>query len=89
MAVTNNEWKVIEFTAEADALTGRMKIRYLRWEAIATAAHNLVVNTTAGANIATVAAETDDRVVEIPVNEMVNGIVVTTMDSGKLIAYLD
>lgn len=89
MAVTNNNWSEILFTAGSDAITGRMKIKYFRWDQITTAGDDLVITDTAGSKQRTIKAETADIPVEIPIDDMWNGIIIDTLDSGVVRAYLE
>ena len=89
MAPTNNKWKTLILPAAADAVTGLLKIRYIRWEQITTAGDDLILDTTAGVNIVTLTAENATDGIDIPIDETVDGIVVTTMDSGRVIVFLD
>jgi hypothetical protein len=88
MAVTNNANSTIIFTAGSDAVTGSKFVRYLRWEGMTAAGDDLVVNEASGKNIVTVKAETEHLPVEIPLDRMVDGLTVATMDAGLLIAFL-
>ena len=89
MAVTNNNWSELIMTAAADAVTGRLKIKYIRWDQIGTAADDLVVSDTAGAKKRTIKAETDALPVEIPIDDMWDGFKVVTLDSGTVRVYLE
>lgn len=89
MAVTNNNWSEIICTAAADAVVARVKIKYVRWDQITTAGDDLVITDTAGSKQRTIKAETADIPVEIVIDEMWNGIVIDTLDSGVVRFYLD
>ena len=89
MAFTNNNYVTLVSSTQGDAITGRFKVRYVDWTQISTAAHDLVLSTADGVKFVVAKAETDTLPVEIPVDLMVDGITVTTLDSGQITIYLD
>ena len=89
MAVVNNGWIMITMDTAADAILGRMVIRYIRWEGITTAAHQLILKNAAGTEFVNTLAEVDTLPVEIPIGRMIDGVTLDTIDSGQIIIYLD
>ena len=89
MAVTNNNWTEIIMTAGADAILGRMKISYIRWDGVTTAGHDLVLTDTNGVKKRTVKSSADNSTVEIVIDDMWDGLIVSTLDSGIVRAFLE
>ena len=89
MAWTNNNWRTLVSSTQADAITGRVKVKFIRWSQIAAPGDDLVLNDAHGDNIITVKAETADLPVELPLDRMYDGLTVTTLDSGQLEVFLD
>lgn len=85
---TNNNWSEIIITT-TESVTGRMKIKYVRWDQIGTAGDDLVFTDANGSKQRTVQAETDTLDVEIPIDDMWNGFTVSTLDSGTVRVYLE
>lgn len=87
MAVTGNPGKVLKFSAQGDAFTGRLMVSYMRWVGATTLAHTLVVKDTSGVvwweSIADGAAFIDI----LPLFKMIDGVSLDTMGSGALYVY--
>ena len=90
MAVTQSTFNIIKMGAAADAITGLRKVNFLLWHAKAAAAgHDLVVSDAAGNVIWVDTADGANYKNFCPLKNTVNGITVTTMDSGELYVYLE
>ena len=90
MAITGIGRSVIKFTAQADALTGKRKVKHLRWVA-ADAVANETLNITDGDGLPLFESIADGAnfIDIIPLYRWVDGIIVATMAHGFLYAYCD
>jgi len=88
MAVTQSTFNVIKMGAAADAITGLINVNFLYWHSKAAAADDdLVVSDSLG-NILWVDTADGARYKNFcPLKQRVNGITVTTMDTGELYVY--
>ena len=87
MAVTQLNTRYIRCSAAADAITKDLVINFIRWVG-ATSADTLVLSDSNAIVIAESAANSNDFVDIIPINDVIPGLTVTTMGSGTLIIYL-
>jgi len=88
MPVTDLNKGVPRFSAQGDAITGRVLLKHLRWVGATTLAHALIVTDTAGAVIWDSEADGPNYIDVFPFYRWVEGIKVLTMQSGRLYAYL-
>lgn len=88
MAVTN-AIGIIKMTAAADAVTGKMKIDFIRWVGATTAGHSLVLKDTAGNTIFESVADGANFIDVHRVPIVVDGVDLDTMGSGTLYLYLN
>lgn len=87
MAVTGELIGIIKMTAAADAVTGKMKIDYIRWVGGTTAGHQCILHDTAGNTIFESVADGDNFIDVHAVPKVVDGIDLDTMGSGTLYIY--
>jgi len=86
MAVTYGaEGKIIEFGAQADAVTGMVYVKCVEWIKATTAGHDLVVQNTASKTIAKSTCDTNNQDIVKYVNQWVEGIKISTLDSGTVL----
>lgn len=88
MAVTQENTIVIKMGAAADAITGFINVNFLYWHSKGAAADEDLVVSDAAGNILWVDTADQARYKNFcPIKNKVNGITVTTMDSGELYVY--
>lgn len=88
MAITGYQIMIPCFNVVGDALVGRVMLKHLRWFGATTLGHKLIVTDTAGVTIFESVADGDNYIDVHPFYRLVDGIIVATMESGKLYAYL-
>ena len=88
MAVTQSTFSVVKMGAQGDAITGLIDVNFLYWHSKGAAADDdLVVSDSLG-NILWVDTADGARYKNFcPLKQRVNGITVTTMDTGELYVY--
>lgn len=89
MAVTGLGKRRVKMTAQGDSIPGRWKVRTFRWLGATTAGHVLVVNDTNGNLIWESESDGPNFNDLHPLYDWVDGIVVQTMPSGRILVYLD
>ena len=90
MAVTQANFIVIKMGAALDAITGLYKVNFLYWHSkVAAADHDLLVSDAAGNELWSDTADAARYKNFCPIKNVINGITVTTMDSGELYVYLE
>jgi len=88
MAVTQENFIVTVMSATADAITGPIKVNFLLWHSkVAAADHDLLVSDADGNVLWSDTADAARYKNFCPLKNQVNGITVTTMDSGELYIY--
>lgn len=87
MAVSGANTSVIKFSAASDAITGRIKIRTIRWVGATTAGHTLQITDTNGNIIFESEADGANFIDVHPMYEIFDGITVSTMSSGDFYVY--
>jgi len=89
MAVTQEGNKVTLFGTVADAITGRIHIQRLIWLKPTTAAHDIVVSDSKGKVVWQKTCDIADTDQELVLERgfWVNGLTLTTIDSGTLMLY--
>ena len=68
---------------------GKVKVTCIVWSGMTTAGHNLVIHTVSGGSIVADVKSAAYVSVVIPVDGWLDGIYITTLDSGKVMVYLD
>ena len=94
MAVTQSATDVIRFGAAADAVTGLKLVQKFVWVGPTTAGHKLIITDTAGVVFLEWQACVADAggTIDIDYHQKsarMEGIIVTTMGSGKVDVYLE
>ena len=88
MAITQRQTIVIKCGTGGDAVTGIIGVNFLLWHAkAAVAGDDLLVKDAAGNEIWADTADAANYKNFCPLKNKVNGITVTTMDSGVLYIY--
>ena len=86
MALQNGTNPIV-FDAAGQSV-GRCKISCLVWSGIATAGHDLLINVSSGGNIVFEGKQPANASLIIPNIGWVDGLYITTIDSGKVMVYL-
>lgn len=89
MAVTGQSIGIIRMSAAADAVTGKMKIDYIRWVGGTTAGHQCILKDTDGNTLFDSVADGAHFVDVHAIPMIVDGIDLDTLDSGILYIYLN
>ncbi len=75
------------WTASGDAITGPRFLKHIRWYGATTAGHTLTVKDTAGNIIWESVADGPNFIDVHPFYVIVDGLNITTMQSGKMQAF--
>jgi len=68
---------------------GKVKVTCIVWSGIGTGGDDLLINTVVSGSIVFEGKAAQYATVTIPVNGWLDGIYITTLDSGKVMVYLD
>ncbi len=79
----------IVLDAATQAVARKLKIGCLVWSGIAVAGDDLLINTSSGGSIVFEGKQAANVTVIIPKVGWVDGLYVTTIDSGKVMVYLE
>lgn len=77
----------IVFDAATQSI-GRTKVGHIVWSGIGTGGDDLLINTQVSGSIIFEGKAGQYATVSIPINGWVDGLYITTLDSGKVMAYL-
>jgi hypothetical protein len=88
MPVTGLERQIACFSAMGDSIDGRVFLKHIRWIGATTAGHVLLVTDSFGITIFESVSDGSNYIDVFPFYRIVDGLVVSTMQSGKLYAYL-
>ena len=89
MAVDHKGKGVVYMSAQGDSLSGVKRWTYYRWVGATTAGHVLVANDTAGDLIWRAEADGANFNDIHPVFKRRDGVVISSMSSGYVLAYYD
>lgn len=92
MAVTLEDQGRPLFVTQAESVTGKKIVSHFRWYDVTAAGDDLVISDVNGKQLAACTAPVADYETIIPlvgVARRVDGIVMTTLDSGKVQAYYE
>jgi hypothetical protein len=87
MAVTDNGY-VVKMTAPGDYVTGGRHIGFIRWVNATTKDHGCLLKDGAGHEIFYSVADGPNFIDILPLFRIIDGLVLTTCDSGTLYAYI-
>ena len=88
MSVTTNAGYMIKMTAQSDAVTGSFKVGYVRWVNGVRANEECLLKDTNGSELFHSVADGPNYTDLMPIFRWVNGLTLTTLDSGTLYIYL-
>lgn len=88
MAVVGGGTRVIQLTAAGDEISGQTFVRYLRWVDSTTNGHLLSVTDSAGNEVFSSASDGAGFLDVHPVSDIMDGVKVPTMGSGRLFVYV-
>ena len=70
------------------AVARKLKVSCLVWSGIATAGDDLLIHTVSGGSIIFKGTSAANVSLIIPVNGWIDGLYITTLDSGQVMVYL-
>lgn len=88
MSVSGLEHQIACFTAPGDSISGRHLLKHIRWVGATTSGHALIIKDSAGVVIFDSLADGSNYIDVHPFYRIVDGIVIDTMQSGRVYAYL-
>lgn len=90
MAITQSTFNIIKMGAGSDALTGLRNVNFILWHSKgAVAGDDLLIKDAAGNELWADTADAANYKNFCPIKNTVNGITLTTMDSGTVYVYLE